>query len=193
MKSLMIVLLPINLLFAGPQAGQYRGYVEIESTIKRNFFRANATFFLANLIGQQNPDGSLMTLLGTYEPNGGRYVNGNPNALSMLVWNMVAQSMATGLSQECVGSGKFRSLFNENANEQVKRVCQWAKGKSFSEEESQQVWRLVVGYVAPKSEFESWRVFVSALEKRQSDSHSERAKNLWMSLLLHPYFLMDLN
>ena len=184
------IALPSNLLFAGPQSGQYRGYVAVQDEIRRNFFRSGSDFSLANLIGQRNPDGSLMLLIGAYESNGGRYINGNPNALSMVVWNMLAQSMSLALSQECGGGGRFSAKLNARAKERIYDVCQWADGKELSEEQAIEVWRLVVGFSAPKHEFENWKTYLGSLQKMD---RAESTKNLWMSLLLHPYFLMDLN
>src|SRR6185437_16949201 len=114
-----------------------------------------------------------MQLLGSYDDNSGNdaFRNGDPNALNMLLWQMLLQLTTSDIASHCKKEEKLPySAFFQSV---IDPLCDWPSPAAKTEDHLRNFWLALMGYDAPEEEFLAWEKFAttsSLAEKPASDA-----------------------
>lgn len=134
------------------------------------------------------PADGLDDLTGTWAAFGVEHAfqNGQPNAVNMVLLRLALSRFAKALAGSCSSP---QLILNEPFIETLEALCTWPSEEAKSETVLQGFWLAMMGYNAPKAEFEVWRSFVLANYpgKRARDA----VEGMTLAILLNPYFLLQ--
>ena len=116
-----------------------------------------------------------------------RFVNGEPNPLNILIWDIAMQGLAHNLVDFCDGRGA-RLRLKKELKELIQSTCQ--SYPNISKEQILDLWMIFIGFLAPFEEAEEFVSFYSAGLKKIEDGETWLF-NVFHSLLMHPYFLLQ--
>lgn len=134
------------------------------------------------------PADGLDDLTGTWSTFGTvhTFQNGQPNAVNMVLFRLAFSRFAKSLAASCKSP---QLLLNEPFFDTLEALCTWPSTEAKSEEVLMSFWLSMMGYDAPKSEYESWRDFVRLTYGRKKSTDTIEA--MTVALMLNPYFLLQ--
>lgn len=189
----LLLVFPLIARAAGPGEAEFRGYVRTNTILRERLFKPGSNFELGAYVGQQYAGygTNLLDLLGTQKNGfaGGRFRNGIPNSLNMLIWHMLFTRLAGDVAKLCEGKNDLE--FNDRLLGSVRPFCGYPEGRSDWEESLFQLWMTIMAFDAPLSEFQAWRVFWVSPEARGLKGE-EAVEWMILSILNNPYFLLRL-
>ncbi len=135
------------------------------------------------------PADGLDDLAGTWDTSGAehRFQNGLPNSVNIVLLRLAFWRFAKSLAATCTNP---QLLLNESFFDTLEALCTWPSDEARSDEVMTAFWLAMMGYDAPKSEFETWRDFVRRTYGRQKPD--EAIESMTLAIMLNPYFLLQL-
>ena len=191
--SLFLVFPFSTAMAAGPGAAEFRGYVKVNDLVRERLLESGSNFELSLYLGQNyDPFGTnLLDLLGTHKSGfaGGRFRNGTPNSLNMLIWHMLFSKLATDVSLLCTGEAALP--FSVGFKNAAEPFCEFPYRATNWDDQLFTLWLTVMNFNAPLSEYEEWRKFW--LSPSAANLRGPEALE-WMvlSIVNNPYFLLRL-
>lgn len=134
------------------------------------------------------PAPGLETLLGSWSSFGSEHAfrNGTPNALSMVIWQATLTNFAQGLGKWCEAP---TLTFNNQFAWTMGRMCTWPQAEAKDESVMLPFWVSLMGYSAPREEYETWREFF--LTSSYADRPArETISAMALAITLNPHFLL---
>jgi hypothetical protein len=191
--KMLILFFPIMAFAAGPGEAEFRGYVRTNNLLRERLFKPGSDFELGAYVGQHYAGygTNLLDLLGTQKNGfaGGRFRNGIPNSLNMLIWHMLFTRLSADVAHLCAGSANLD--FNASFASAVLPLCGFPIGQAVWDERLFQLWLKVIAFDAPLAEFEAWRAFWTS-SAAAGLSGPEAVEWMMLSLFNNPYFLLRL-
>ncbi len=190
-KLLFLLIVPFSLQ-AQQLPAKYKGYVELNHQLFERVMHANEFYpELGAYIGETlSPyGGSILQLLGYYPDglNDGEISNGDPNAVNVLVYNILFNKFSEHASNcDLVNDPFNRTIYQSRFIELIEKMCQ--QDNEFTDEQYFELWFLFMGYFAPESEYLFWK---DLLQSSNFNSQQQRIYNALMTILMHPYFLIQ--
>ena len=134
------------------------------------------------------PADGLDDLVGTWSGFGSehRFQNGLPNAVNMVLLRLAFSGFAQSLAKSCQSP---QLLLNENFYDTLETICTWPSTEAMSEQVLTSFWLSMMGYNAPKEEFEIWRAFLTKTYAQKKPAEAIEAMTL--AIMLNPYFLLE--
>lgn len=178
---------------AGPGSAEFRGYMKVNDLVRERLLQSGADFELSQYLGQSyDPFGTnLLDLLGTHKSGfaGGRFRNGTPNSLNMLIWHMLFSKLATDVALLCTGEAALP--FSSGFINAAVPFCEFPHRTADWDDQLFKLWLTVMNFDAPLSEYQEWRKFwvgPGAAGLRGPEALE------WMvlSIVNNPYFLLRL-
>ncbi len=178
---------------AGPGAAEFRGYMKVNDLVRERLLERGSDFELSQYLGQSyDPFGTnLLDLLGTHKSGfaGGRFRNGTPNSLNMLIWHMLFSKLATDVSLLCTGEAVLP--FSVGFRKAAAPFCEFPFRMANWDDQLFTLWLTVMNFDAPLTEYQEWRKFW--ISPQASALRGPEALE-WMvlSIVNNPYFLLRL-
>lgn len=174
--------------FAQNQGTRLRGHTEMAATLQNRIMTTGETFsfypYLSGLDG--NTAKSLLDLTGTRPQGGGDIINGNPNALNMLVLKLVLYKFSKAIASGC---NHTVAKWNSSFRHALYNICEWPKDSAKDPKVMEAFWLSLMGYDAPHEELEAWRnFFLSSSYKNRSAKETVAAMSF--AILYNPHFLI---
>lgn len=182
---------------AGGRVGQFKGQMAVTKIlVARLFQHSEIGFGFSSYLGFND---SLIEIMGGYSEIGpaNDFRNGTPNALNMLLWQMVISGMSEDLASSCgspslLARGSSSYKFNESFAGRLNALCAWPNPEVKNETNFLNLWWAVQGFDAPREEFEAWRdFFLSSSSPYANATHKEALTAMFKTMLLSPYFLLE--
>ncbi len=183
---------------ASAQPALYRGFSAIERLLAERILMEGSEFsFQKSYLKLESPipeapspdTFSLISLLGAYDPFSGnnQFQNGVPNAINMMLWQLLLQLTADDVGNYCRGAGRlplhpfFKAILDP--------ICRWPAAEAKTDGNLRNFWLSVMGYDAPEEEFLAWERF--ALTSRLSEKPAvEAVSQLFFLITYNPHFLL---
>ncbi len=133
------------------------------------------------------PADGLEDLTGTWSAFGSEhsFQNGQPNAVNMVLLRLAFSRFAKSLANSCSSP---QILLNDQFVHTLEALCAWPSKEARSETVLMSFWLAMMGYNAPRSEYDIWRDFVLRTYAEQQAATTIEAMTL--SVMLNPYFLL---
>lgn len=134
------------------------------------------------------PADGLDDLTGTWAAFGVEHAfqNGQPNAVNMVLLRLALSRFAKALAGSCSSP---QLILNETFIETLEALCTWPSAEAKSEAVLQGFWLAMMGYNAPKAEFQVWRDFV--LKTYEGKRTQDAVEGMTLAIMLNPYFLLQ--
>jgi hypothetical protein len=134
------------------------------------------------------PADGLDDLTGTWAAFGVEHAfqNGQPNAVNMVLIRLALTRFAGALASNCVSP---QLILNAAFIETLQALCAWPSEQARSELLMQGFWLAIMGYNAPKHEYEVWRDFV--FRTYAGKPAKEALEAMTLAIVLNPYFLLQ--
>lgn len=186
----------------GNRVGEYKGHVAINQIIQTRFLEPGVTsrsFAIGRYLDDYiNESTSLSALLGRFsgEASTNEFRNGRPNSLNMLLWQIALSKLATEVALSCRDANAPQNLglypYNASFAARLKPLCSWPSPEAKQEAKLLDLWQAVMGFDAPKQEFDAWRdYFLAPTSPFANASRDDSLKAMIRSMLLSPYFLLE--
>lgn len=189
MKKLIVVAV---ILMAGPASAQtapYRGYVAVQDILGERLLK-RGPLSLSKYLEPMSPNDvvGLLTLLGTYAGSSEiKFINGQPNALNMLLWYLLLSGVSQDVANGCVRSESldWSPAFARALN----AICAWPAPEARDPAVMNAFWHALVSYDAPETELSAWRDFFlnSSFTNRPA---AEAIPAMVLAALYNPNFLL---
>ena len=184
--------------------GQYRGYQRINALIRSRLLEPGAAgrsfdlggTFLGSYSSDRFPS-DMAILMGSFTDASGKlsFVNGEPNAVSMTLWDTALTGFAGMMSGYCVdapGAG-LPVLYQLNARgaQAIKSVCTaWPNG--VTDVQLHELWSWVMSFDAPESAEADWKAAIldPASPIRQLPAKDGVAA-IMRTIFVNPWFLLE--
>ena len=189
MRKLAIFFLTAASVSAWAQSAQLKGYEAVERILGERLLVSGDFDFTRYFSGMEARDiGALLLLLGGTPVNSGlsQFENGEPNAVNMLMWDLVANGVSQDLGSSCVSSPQGLAL-NPTFAKALSDLCAWPATDAQTATVMENFWLALMSYDAPEDEYSAWRDFFT----QSSFSHrpaSEAVPAMVTAILLNPYF-----
>lgn len=170
---------PLNAALA-----QFKGMSAVSKELSARIAPAEAPIELDRFM----PADGLDDLTGTWSAFGTEHTfqNGQPNAVNMVLFRLTFSGFAKGLASSCTSP---QLLFNETFFDTLEALCTWPSEEAKSEDVMMAFWLAMMGYDAPKTEYEIWRDFIrGTYGQKKSD---EAIQVMTLAIMLNPYFLLQ--
>ncbi len=191
MKNLLLILLAV--CFSGAafaQSAQFKGYAATDRMIADRLLD-NRRFTLGKYLGifPTQFEASLLDLLGSHQGFAveRKFQNGDPNAVNMLIWQVVLSSLAAEVRDNCLRTTDIG--LNKRFRASLAAVCQWPDAGAKSEATMRDFWMSVMGYDAPVEEYLAWRDFFLRSSYASKPGH-ETVPAMVQAILMNPHFLL---
>jgi hypothetical protein len=134
------------------------------------------------------PADGLDDLTGTWAAFGVEHAfqNGQPNAVNMVLLRLALSRFAKALAATCK-SPQF--ILNETFIETLEALCTWPSAEAKTETVMQGFWLAMMGYNAPRPEYQVWREFV--LRTYEGKKAKDALEGMTLAIVLNPYFLLQ--
>ena len=134
------------------------------------------------------PADGLDDLTGTWAAFGVEHAfqNGQPNAVNMVLLRLALSRFAKSLAGSCASP---QLILNETFIATLEAVCAWPAKNAKSETVLQGFWLAMMGYNAPRSEYQVWRDFV--LRTYEGKPAQDAIEGMTLAIMLNPYFLLQ--
>ena len=180
--------------FATDASSPYRGYTEINSTIRERILIEGSTTNLGKYVGENLPEprvlGGVLALLGTYvgSDQDAQFRNGDPNEINLILWYLAFSGMASDIANHCNPAVNTLPLLPEFRST-MSKLCAWPAAEAKTDEVLMAYWTELTQFDAPGTEFEAWKSFFL-----NSDYANRPAKEvitaMTLSAWMNPYFLL---
>ncbi len=182
----------LSILFSLPALSavgpsQLHGHAVLESRMSSRVLKPGESFFLGTYLDGQEPSpfrSTLSDLLGAIKgvTTETSFQNGAPNSINVLLYYVAF----SGFSRSCVsGALKFNLAFEQT----MATMMTWPASAAQSESSMQDLWLRVMGYDAPREEYEAWRDFFLTSSYRSLPA-SETVPAMMTAMMMNPYFLV---
>ncbi|MBX9769098.1 MAG: hypothetical protein K2X47_17615 [Bdellovibrionales bacterium] len=176
---------------ASGDVGRLKGYVAFEELVKTRLLKAAAPFSLGPYVGQTAPSGGAVDLLGSFDSTAGNLSirSTSPNSLNMMLWLVVARSLAQDLELSCESRGQLFAQLKPSVIEALGPLCTWTSA-SLTEEALVQIWNQWMGPQVPLIQRTRWIEYV---QQKVIGARLERVlgfRAMWVPLFLSPYVLL---
>jgi hypothetical protein len=180
-------------LSAQAQAPAYKGYAAVETTLQERMLTEGTHFSFLERYLQTSGALSLsplLDLLGTHsgEQGNNEFRNGDPNAVNMLVWQMMLQLVAQDVASNCRSDGSLL-LLNPYFQAALDPLCHWPAAEAKTDANLRGFWTAVMGYDAPESEFLAWEKFAQT-SSVASQPAGQALPVLFFLIAYNPFFLL---
>lgn len=146
-------------------------YLEKEA---RGFEKVLTATRLANNLGSSKSDGMRTTESGS-----------EPNAMNMLLWNIVVESLSSDLSKNCRGEETIQKLeFYAEFRNNFDYLCD----NEMSEPTFEPLYEIMLGHYGTDSHLSSWRDFQTSYY--HDEENKSPIQNVFYTLLYSPEFLV---
>lgn len=170
---------------------RFRGRYETERILSSRVLKNIQTDFLHFYLG----NASLASLLGQHYGEGleSGFNNGYPNALTMLVWQIVMQGFAADLASVCEHPFSVSRIDNVSPKfvELLLPVCHWPEGNATSDAALSPLWQQLLQYDAPLSHYESWKKYFVEQRVSKEEKSLNVVTDMIFAALYSPYFLLE--
>ncbi len=169
---------------AGAAPAQFKGLSALSKELSARIAPLEAPIELDRFM----PADGLDDLTGTWSAFGTEHTfrNGQPNAVNMVLLRLAFSRFAKSLAASCASP---QLLLNEPFFDTLEALCTWPSAEARSEDVLIAFWLAMMGYNAPKSEYEIWRDFVRDTYTKRKPSEAIEA--MTVALMLNPYFLLQ--
>jgi hypothetical protein len=193
-----------HLNVGGNRVGQFSGIFSINQKLQTRLLestQANQNFHAGiylNPSRQYRVEG-LENLLGAFEGEGINqgFRNGNPNAMNMLLWQIIGFGFANDMAASCSNQMvpeyfnnryKFKIDFAKRFNV----MCRWPDPEVKNESTLLDFWLAFISYDAPKAEFDAWRdLFLDPASPFAQVSPDVAISAMVRTMFLNPYFILE--
>jgi hypothetical protein len=188
----------------GVPVGQFRGYQRINALIRSRLLEPGGlgrSFDLGGtFLGAYSSDrypSELALLMGSYTDASGKqsYVNGEPNAVSMTLWDTALTGFAgmmSGYCSDAPGAGALiQPPLNVRGAQALRSVCAaWPNG--VTDAQLHELWSWVMLFDAPESAEADWKAGIldPASPIRQLPAKDGVAA-IMRTIFLNPWFLLE--
>jgi hypothetical protein len=181
---LSLALLFVTALPLGAAPAQFKGLNALSKELSARIAPIEAPIELDRFM----PADGLDDLTGTWSTFGTvhTFQNGQPNAVNMVLLRLAFSRFAKSLADSCVSP---QLLLNEPFFDTLEALCTWPSAEAKSEDVLMSFWLSMMGYNAPKGEYESWREFVRLTYAKRKSADAIEA--MTVALMLNPYFLLQ--
>ena len=182
----------LALLFSTPAfsatSSEFRGYFSVNQILRERLFLPGTEFELGRYVAQSYSTlgGSLLDLLGTYKSSGGKFNNGIPNALNMLLWHVLLSGLSADVGKICTREPTLD--FTPTFVNSVLPLCNWPNGIARGEAVLLNFWLTVMSYDAPLTEYGEWKAFLA--DPEASFQGAEAVEWITLSVLNNRYLLL---
>jgi len=165
-------------------AAQFKGINALSTELSARIAPEEAPIDLDRFM----PADGLDNLTGTWSTFGAEhsFQNGKPNAVNMVLFRLAFSRFAKSLAASCHSP---QLILNEPFYETLEALCTWPSYEARTETVMMAFWLSMMGYDAPKSEYEVWRDFVRRTYG-QTDPE-ETIESMTLAIMLNPYFLLQ--
>jgi len=188
----------------GVPVGQYRGYQRINALIKSRLLEPGAAgrsfdlggTFLGSYSSDRFPS-DMAILMGSFTDASGKlsFVNGEPNAVSMTLWDTALTGFAGMMSGYCgdaPGAGAPVGYpLNVRGAQAIRSVCAvWPNG--VTDAQLHELWSWVMSFDAPESAEADWKAAIldPASPIRQLPAKDGVAA-IMRTIFVNPWFLLE--
>ena len=194
----------------GHRVGHLRGYQSINNVFGSRILASEMIFEVGWFIDGSNETGEtkgFRALLGSFQGGQGQatYQNGAPNAVNMLLWDLILSHASEGMSSICspdettppyiriTHGSKIRYLrLKDSLASRLTAACTWSSDGTVRRDTLKKLWFGLMGFEAPSSELD---VFVSYFGGDESPvallEPKERVRVLTRAIFLNPFFILE--
>lgn len=170
---------------------RFKGRFVIEQEIRERLTNSNDFSFDRYLTGMDANDAfTLLQLIGGFSVTVGQstFQNGQPNAINMLLWNLVLHGLGEEVGRSCLMSVP-QNLWNAQFRQALDAICLWPEASAKELVVMHDFWSALTAYDAPEQEFSAWREFFlqSSYATRPGP---EAVSAMVLTALLNPNFLL---
>lgn len=135
------------------------------------------------------PADGLDDLTGTWSTFGTehKFQNGTPNPVSIVIMHAALSSFADSMGKSCV---EPELSFHPQFLKVLRDLCRWPADSAKTTAVMEGFWLGIMGYDAPREEFDAWRGFFVSPEYGEQPA-GETIKAMTLAITMNPYFLMD--
>ena len=169
---------------AQAQSAQFKGI----AAVSRELSARIAAPGLAVELDWFLPAPGLGDLLGAWSIFGSEHTfqNGTPNTLNMVIYHVTLTNFARTLGQWC----RTPPLaFEDRFAATLGRLCKWPAPEAKDDATLQAFWLALMGFAAPREEYEAWRTFFLTSSYRDRPAR-ETVPAMALALTLNPFFLL---
>ncbi len=176
----------------GVPVGQFRGYQRINALIKSRMIEPGEQSRGFDLSGRFLGSYDLALLMGSFTDASGKqsYVNGDPNVVSMTLWDTALTGFAGMMSGYCVDAPSSYGL-NVRGVQAIKSACTaWPNG--VTDAQLHELWSWVMSFDAPESAESDWKAAIldPASPIRQLPAKDGVAA-VMRTIFMNPWFLLE--
>ncbi|WP_394835661.1 hypothetical protein LVJ94_01870 [Pendulispora rubella] len=152
-----------------PRIAQYRGYEAMNEMVHSRLVAKPAAFALSSYLESPGADAGagvgagLSRLLGAWTGKGtdNSFKNGDPNAVSFLIWRIAFLGFGKDVASLCPGGSGLRTIADFEIRTElapvVQSLCTWPAASAREEIVLHAFWKGLTAYDAPHGEYEAWR------------------------------------
>ena len=182
---------------SGNPVGGFKGYLATQKVLSTRLFSGATDQF--NFLPYLGYERSLLELMGSFQTQGSTatFINGTPNAMNMLLWQIVFSGLSSDIASSCGRSSveiNHSAIVNYNPTfaSHLGALCTWPDSNSKNEANLLNFWLSVQAFDAPREEYESWRDFFLKPDSPYAQATSKEAiKAMLMTMLMSPDFLLE--
>lgn len=167
------------------QSAQYKGLPVLSRELGSRIAPPGMTIELDWFL----PAPTLADLLGTWSAFGSEhsFQNGAPNALNMTIYHVTLTNFARAMGTWCEAPPL---VFEDRFADTLEQLCQWPQAGARDEDTLQAFWLGVMGYAAPRAEYEAWRDFFLGSTTYRDKPARETVSAMALAILMNPYVLL---
>lgn len=184
---------------SGVPIGQFKGYNRINSLIKSRLLDAGSSnrYFDLGYVFLGGASRELAILMGDFTEATGRpsYVNGEPNPVSMMLWDTALTGFSESIGGYCpngpTDSPRADYPLNARGAQLVKAICSnWPNG--LTDAQLHDLWTWVMSFDAPESAETEWKASIldAGSPLRQMPAKAG-IKAMMRTIFLNPWFLLE--
>jgi hypothetical protein len=183
---------------SGVPVGQFKGYQRINTLIRSRLLdtSANRYFDLGSAFLGGNSQG-LSILMGGFAEGAGRpsYVNGEPNAISMMLWDTALTGLAESIASHCQDNPTDYLIsaysLNTRGSKAIKSICTVGPN-ALTDAQLHDLWMWVMSFDAPELVEAEWKAAIlepnSPIRKMPA---KDAIKAIMRTIFLNPWFLLE--
>ncbi|WP_394832644.1 hypothetical protein LVJ94_39685 [Pendulispora rubella] len=182
------------------KSAHYRGYVAMNEILRSRLVAKPTSFTLSQYLEDPSSDAGtglvLAKLLGDWSGDGSRnaFQNGDPNAMSLVIWRMAFTGLGKDVASLCPGASKLRTIpdfeLRSSLVPVVQSLCTWPQDQAREDTVLRSFWQGLTGYDAPPKEYEAWREeFLGPTF--QNATAETLITTMVTAALLNPYVLLE--
>jgi hypothetical protein len=189
MRHTMLTVIIVAVMAIAPATAtppQFKGLDALSSEISARIAATGTRIELADFL----PADGLDDLMGTWKASSGQhhFHNGSPGPINIVLFSTVMSEFAERIGSGCVGQSEL--LFNAEFAKLLQDVCDWPIDDDRSDAALGAFWGALMGYNAPRTEYEAWRAFALGPDLAGAPA-PEAVEAITLSIALNPWFLLQ--